>query len=132
VFGRATNNSLQYGYSQGSNWTWRSLGGTIASSPSVVVGGSSVSLNVFARASNNVIYKITQKTQSDMTQWTGWTAVGGSTISAVTVVPDRPTASDLKFQVYGLGSDHALWRLTQSVTDGPYTWSSLGGYLVTF
>ena len=130
VFARGTDNTLQHIAQNAVNgtWgTWMSLGGDLTSIPVVVRNPSSNTLQVFVRINGSAIATISQSSPGSP-QWTSWTSLGGG----FTTAPAVGVNFDGRLEVFGRGTDNALWHNAQASAGGSFAgWSSLGGVITS-
>ncbi|TMQ22159.1 MAG: hypothetical protein E6K82_13825 [Candidatus Rokuibacteriota bacterium] len=130
VFARGTDNTLQHIAQNAVNgtWgTWMSLGGDLTSIPVVVRNPSSNTLQVFVRINGSAIATISQSSPGSP-QWTSWTSLGGG----FTTAPAVAVNFDGRLEVFGRGTDNALWHNAQASAGGSFAgWSSLGGVITS-
>ena len=130
VFARGTDNALWHIAQTAVNgtWgTWMSLGGDLTSIPVVVRNPSTNALQVFVRVNGGPISTIAQSSPGSA-QWTAWTSLGGG----FTTAPAVGINFDGRLEVFGRGTDNALWHNLQASAGGAFTgWSSLGGVITS-
>jgi hypothetical protein len=90
-------------------------------------------LEVFARGTDNALWRISQRAASSQ-NWSAWTSLGGNITSDPTVVPN----ANGKLEVFARGTNNALWHIGEEVTFSRKqyeiiaslawsAWASLGG-----
>jgi len=139
VYGRAADKALWHRSQEGQlypnslpggevSWgKWNSLGGVLASAPTVAVNDDGLA-DVFARATDKAIYYKAQVEKEDgATTYTQWYTLGGMFSTTPTVV----VHADGLFDIFARGVDKAIWHSHQVETNGTRTfskWYSLGGH----
>jgi len=139
VYGRAADKALWHRAQEGTlypnslpggevSWgKWNSLGGVLASAPTVAVNDDGLA-DVFARATDKAIYyKAQVEGQDGVTSYTQWFTLGGMFSTTPTVV----VHADGLFDIFARGVDKAIWHSHQVETNGTRTfsaWYSLGGH----
>ena len=127
LFVQGTDNALWYKhYQSASGWSsWKSLGGTLTSSPAAVSRPNG-KIDVFVRGSDNALW--TKSTTDSGTSWSSWSKIGGQLASGT-----GPTAyawGDTQIGWMVTGTDNALWHMWKD-SSGTHSWQSLGGSLTS-
>jgi len=112
----------------GVEWdAWYSLGGVLASGPSVVQNDDGT-LQAFARATDKAIYFKSQfEDENGELHFTQWHTLGGLFSTAPSVV----VRADGMLDIFARGVDKAIWHSHQIETNGTRSftsWHSLGGH----
>jgi len=138
VFGRASDKALWNRRMSarlndvGAEWdSWLSLGGVLASGPSIALNDDGV-IDVFARATDKAIYYKSQfDDENGETHYTQWQTLGGMFSTTPTVI----VRSDGLIDVFARGVDKAIWHSHQLERNGTRSftsWHSLGGHTRKF
>eukprot|EP00300_Choanocystis_sp_HF-7_P010543 c17000_g1_i1.p1 GENE.c17000_g1_i1~~c17000_g1_i1.p1 ORF type:complete len:396 (-),score=75.70 c17000_g1_i1:26-1213(-) len=114
--------------SQTVEWSsWTSLGGVLASGPSVALNDDGLG-DVFARATDKAIYFKSQfEDENGEVRFTQWETLGGLFSSSPSVI----VRSDGMIDIFARGVDKAIWHSHQIETNGTRvfsSWHSLGGH----
>jgi len=111
--------------------SWTSLGGVLASGPSVALNDDGMG-DVFARATDKAIYYKSQfEDGNGELHFTAWETLGGMFSSTPSVV----VRADGMIDVFARGVDKAIWHSHQVENNGTRTfssWHSLGGHTRKF
>jgi hypothetical protein len=107
---------------------WKSLGGVLASGPSVALTDDGLG-QVFARATDKAIYFKEQVTvDSDEVSFTQWHTLGGM----FSTTPSLLVRADGLIDIFARGIDKAIWHSHQTEnvngTRSFSSWHSLGGH----
>src|SRR6266511_1630162 len=90
------------------------------------------SLVVFVRGTNDAVWLKWQLTPGSSGSWSGWYTLGG----VIKAAPVVATNADGRLEVFGVGSDNALWQRRQAQagpsSGGWYIWRSLSGVIVGY
>jgi hypothetical protein len=117
--------------SNGSWSGWTGLGGSVQSIKAFADGPN---VDVFAIGTDHALYDnaLTAATGS----WSGWTGLGGYLKASADFDPHGNLQASLdsrgNLDVFGIGSDGAVWYRSQSTTGAWSAWKSLGGYVLSF
>jgi len=133
VYARAADKSLWHRAQtaqQNSNsvsWgSWLSLGGALASGPSISISDDGMT-SIFARSTDKSLYfKSQYEDANGETQFTPWVTLGGSFSTTPTVV----TRSNGLVDVFSRGVDNKIWYSQQTEVNGTKTfssWQTIGG-----
>jgi len=112
---------------------WKTLGGVLASAPSVPSTLNAVNLlEIFVRASDKAFWYKHQSAGHDKgVKWNEWAPLGGIFASG----PSAVLNADNLVEVFGRGADKGVWHKSQFVnSNGTVTWgrwTSLGGMVST-
>jgi len=135
IYGRAADKALWHRVQHKVNdesieWApWTSLGGVLASGPSVALGDNGLQ-KVFVRgAADKAIYFKSQEQvlDSDLASFSLWSSLGGMFSTTPSVV----VRADGLLDVFARGIDKAIWHTHQTENNGTQTfspWHSLGGH----
>jgi hypothetical protein len=111
--------------------SWLSLGGVLASGPSVALNDDGMG-DVFARATDKAIYFKSQfEDENGEVHFTQWHTLGGMFSSTPSVI----VRADGLIDVFARGVDKAIWHSHQVESNGTRTfssWHSLGGHTRKF
>jgi hypothetical protein len=138
VFARAADKALwhrtqvaQHGADYADWSAWKSLGGVLASGPSVALTDDGM-VDVFARATDKAVYFKSQfEDENGDNHFTLWHTLGGMFSTAPSVV----VRADGLVDVFARGVDKAIWHSHQVENNGTRTfssWHSLGGHTRKF
>jgi hypothetical protein len=116
--------------SPGAGWgTWQDLGGTLASDPVMANPDTApccgVSSETFAVFNDGALWFIKG---TGTGSFSAWASLGGSLLGDPSVGINK----DERLEVFGVGSDHAIWHIPQTSRGGGWGgWSSLGGQVIS-
>jgi probable HAF family extracellular repeat protein len=102
---------------------WTSLGGSIKCDPKAIAHAGSV--YTFVRGGDDALWF---KSKAPGSTWSEWAPLGGRIIGN----PEVTANADGRLEAFVLGSDNALWHISQSSPGSSAwnQWTSLGGYLL--
>lgn len=128
LFVRGSDNALWHNSQiahRGSWGGWTSLGGQIASDPTVIPSANDDGrLEVFARGSNGEVWHISQTAPGG--SWGPWASRQGQILGNVTGIRQGD-----RLELFVRGADSALWRLSRTAAGWDSAWTSLGGQIVS-
>ena len=111
--------------SSGGTVNWRSLGGYLTSSPAAI-SRYAAAIEVFARGGNGALWS--RYSTDNGASWSNWGSLGGKLLDGT---GPAVSAREGGFDVFVIGTDHALWQKTWTSSGGTVDWHSLGGYLTS-
>jgi hypothetical protein len=125
VFVQGTDNALWYKHWDSTKWSaWKSLGGSLTSSPAVTSPANGV-IDVFARGTTGSLYEKTSTNGGS--SWSSWISLGGQIASGTG--PAAYSSGAGHIDVFVEGTNGALWH--KSYTGTWSGWQSLGGSLTS-
>jgi hypothetical protein len=102
---------------------WQPLGGEKCDRIAVTTRNDGAIEVFIRRISSNDVFARREVTPGG--QWTAWQALGGIVRELAAGVHQNGTT----VEVFGIGSDHALWRKQRTGNNWAAQWSSLGGWI---
>jgi hypothetical protein len=103
---------------EGVTWSeWQSLGGKMASGPTVVSNREGL-IEVFSRGMNSEVFVKRQRVQNSP-EYDLWESLGGDSASTPTAITQPNGSVHLFFR----GNDKRIYHKTKSAIDSTYTWS---------
>jgi hypothetical protein len=96
------------------------VGGTLAAAPVAAARSVDGRINVFARGTDDVLYRTVQEGAG----WSAWAPLGTGIVGA----PDVRANVDGRLEVFARGAGNQIWHAWESTPGGSWTgWSSLLG-----
>ena len=122
VFKIGGDGDVYQNYWNGTSWNgWSSLGGNMASNPTVIVNGTT--LDIFERGQDGQIY--TEYNSSS--GWSGWASLGGHQMKGNPTVMFYGTSMN----VFALDTNNVPYEDTWTTKNGWLGWTSLGNYMAS-